>query len=92
MSSLLFLLSESVRTTLLIGYAKARTAEGGNGRSRTRNCEVSMEGVDWSSGEGPVDDSFALEKGMRGRGWRVVILKCVEKLGTGEEVQKRTSA
>jgi len=35
----------------------------------------------------PVDDSFALEKAMRGRGWRVVILKCVEKLGTGEEVK-----
>jgi hypothetical protein len=46
-----------------------------------------MEGVDWSSGGDPVDDSFALEKGMRGRGWRVVILKCVEKLGTGEEVK-----
>jgi hypothetical protein len=41
-----------------------------------------MEGVDWSSGEDPVDDSFALEEGMRVRGWRVVILKCVEKLGT----------
>jgi hypothetical protein len=39
-----------------------------------------MEGADWSSGEDPVDDSFALEKGMRGRGWRVVILKCVERV------------
>jgi len=27
-----------------------------------------MGGVDWSLGEDPVDDSFALEKGMRGRG------------------------
>lgn len=36
MSSLFFLLSASVRITLLIGYAKERTTEGGNGRSRTR--------------------------------------------------------
>jgi hypothetical protein len=71
MSSLLFLLSASVRITLLIGYAKERTTERGNGRSRTRSFR--MEGADWSSGEDPVDDSFALEKGMRGRGWRVVI-------------------
>ena len=46
-----------------------------------------MEGVDWSLGGDPVDDSFALEKGMRGRGWRVAILKCAEKLGTSEEVK-----
>jgi hypothetical protein len=30
---------------------------------------------------------FLRWEGIRGRGWRVVILKCVEKLGTGEEVK-----